>query len=74
MSDCRYACSAFPHCGCAVEALHAPPCPVKFMNCQEPSETVFSGVRCSTCGHLVSAQEWDQIEKELSSNGNADAL
>jgi len=23
-TDCRYACAAFPHCGCAVEALSAP--------------------------------------------------
>ncbi len=64
--DCRFACAAFPNCGCTVEALSPPPtCPVQFMKCQEPSETVFAGVRCVTCGHLVSAQEWDQIEKEI---------
>lgn len=59
--ECLDACPAFPDCGCEV-AVSWKPCPVRFMDCRQPSETVYAGVRCTTCGHAITAQEWDQIK------------
>lgn len=37
------------------------PCGVPFLDCQEPSDTIYLGIRCERCGAVMSAEEHERL-------------